>query len=117
MKSMQTNRVIIIGGGLGGLSAAINLKLAGYDTIIYEAKERVGGRANQIVRDGFQFDTGPSLLNYPWVFEDLFKRADRNLRDYVTLIPVDPSVSFQWRDGNRLALSSNMQRLLEEFDR
>ena len=67
---------VIIGGGMGGLSAAIYLRLAGYEVTIYEANERVGGRANLIERDGFRFDTGPSLLNYPWVFERLLRRRD-----------------------------------------
>jgi phytoene desaturase len=109
--------VIIVGGGLGGLSAAIHLRLAGYEVTLFEANERVGGRANRITRDGFTFDTGPTLLNYPWVFENLFRAAGRELRNYVTLLPVDPSVSFQWPDGTRFTLSSNLQNLLAECER
>jgi phytoene desaturase len=102
---------------MGGLSAAIYLRLAGYEVTIYEANERVGGRANRIERDGFLFDTGPSLLNYPWVFERLFEAAGRRLGDYVKLLAVDPSVSFQWPDGRRLTLSSDVRRLLAECER
>src|SRR5499426_1656778 len=109
--------VIIIGGGIGGLSAAIYLRLAGFEVTIYEANESVGGRANLIERDGFRFDTGPSLLNYPWVFERLFEAAGRRLGDYVRLLAVDPSVSFQWPDGERLTLSSDVRRLLAECER
>src|SRR5215813_7056604 len=109
--------VIIIGAGLGGLSAAIHLRLAGWDVVMFEANDRVGGRANRIERDGFKFDTGPTLLNYPWVFEELFRAAGRELKDYVTLLPVDPSVSFRWPDGTRFTLSSNLQRLLDECER
>lgn len=109
--------VIIVGGGLGGLSAAIHLRLAGYRVTLFEANDRVGGRANIIQRDGFTFDTGPSLLNYPWVFEELFQAAGRNFHDYVKLIPVDPSVSFQWPNGTNFTLSSNLQNLLNECDR
>ena len=102
---------------MGGLSASIHLRLAGHAVTMFESNERVGGRANLIQKDGFSFDTGPSLLNYPWVFEDLFRSAGRELRDYVTLLPVDPSVQFRWPDGTHLKLSSDLKTLLAECAR
>ncbi|HVF44308.1 MAG TPA: phytoene desaturase family protein [Pyrinomonadaceae bacterium] len=117
MSTHKGRRVIIVGGGLGGLSAGVHLRLAGFDVAIYEAGGRVGGRANLIERGGFRFDTGPSLLNYPWVFEQLFAAAGRRLQDYVRLLPVEPSVVFRWEDGTRLALSSDLQHFLGECER
>jgi phytoene desaturase len=117
MSGKREKHVLIVGGGLGGLSAAIHLRLAGFRVSVYEANGRVGGRANLIERDGFRFDTGPSLLNYPWVFEKLFAAAGRNLHDYVHLLPVEPSVSFQWADGTRFTLSSDLRKFLEECER
>jgi phytoene desaturase len=110
-------RVIVVGAGIGGLCAAVHLRLAGFDVTVLEANEEVGGRANVIRRDGFTFDTGPTLLNYPWVFRELFSAAGRSLDDYIELIPVDPSVRFQWDDGTHLTLSSDLSRLLEELER
>ena len=108
--------VAIIGAGLGGLSAAIHLRLRGYDVTVFEGQERPGGRANRVEQRGFTFDTGPSLLNYPWVFEELFAAAGKRLEDYVQLLPVDPSVAYQWPDGARLELTSQYDRLLANLE-
>lgn len=117
MNPVAKQKVLIVGGGLGGLSAAIHLRLAGFRVTLLEAGARVGGRANLIERDGFRFDTGPSLLNYPWVFEQLFAAAGRDFRDYVRLLPVDPSITFRWDDGTRFTLSSDLQKFLAECER
>lgn len=109
--------VCIVGAGFGGLSAAINLRLKGFDVTMYESNATVGGRANIISRDGFTFDTGPSLVNYPWVFEELFAAAGKKLSDYVTLLPVDPTVQFRWRNGTHFHLSSDVKTLLSECER
>lgn len=117
MIASENKKIIIIGGGLGGLSAGIHLRLAGFEVDLYEAGARVGGRANVIERDGFRFDTGPSLLNYPWVFEELFASAGRRLSDYVELLKVDPSITFRWSNGETFKLSSDASLFLSECER
>jgi phytoene desaturase len=99
------------------LSAGIHLRLAGFDVTLLEACARVGGRANVIEHGGFRFDTGPSLLNYPWVFEQLFAAAGRRLGDYVRLLPVDPSITFRWAGGEHFTLSSDVRSFLAECER
>lgn len=117
----STNRafrhVAVVGGGLGGLSAAIHLCLGGFEVTLYEANERVGGRASQITAEGFTFDTGPTLLNYPWVFEQLFGAAGYRLDEYVDLQPIDPSIRFYWPQGDHLQLTSSLTGLVREFER
>lgn len=121
MNSVERNNplphVAVIGAGLGGLSAAIHLRIRGFEVTIYEANDQVGGRAGQLVADGFTFDTGPTLLNYPWVFEELFHAAGRELSDYVELIPIDPSIRYYWPDGQTLSLRTNLTELVREFER
>ncbi len=109
--------IVIVGGGIGGLCAAIRLRAAGCAVTLLEAGPRTGGRANLIEHDGFRFDTGPSLLNYPWVFEELFQSAGRRMSDYLTLLPVDPSIRFLWPDGAELSLSAQLPRLRAEVER
>ncbi|MDY7037359.1 MAG: phytoene desaturase family protein [Thermodesulfobacteriota bacterium] len=117
MANIKSKRVAVIGGGLGGLSTAIHLSLRGFKVTLFESNEKVGGRANQIKSDGFTFDTGPTLLNYPWVFDELFNTAGCRLEDFVDLIPVDPSILFLWPSGNNIQLTSNFTSLVKEFER
>lgn len=114
---MQNDRAIVVGGGVGGLSAGIYLALRGYRVSLFEANARVGGRANLIEFDGFKFDTGPSLLNYPWVFDELFKAAGTSLKQELDLIRVDPAIRFYWPDKETFQLSSDLTRLSEECRR
>jgi len=110
-------KIIIIGAGLGGLSAAIHLQHNGYDVIIFESNADAGGRANILRENGFSFDTGPTLLNYPFVFENLFSYAGKQFYDYISLLPVDPSVSFFWPDKTVFTLSSDIQFFIRECER
>ena len=114
---MQNDRAIVVGGGVGGLSVAIHLALRDYRVSIFESNSRVGGRANLLEFDGFKFDTGPSLLNYPWVFDDLFQAAGTSLAQELDLIRVDPAIKFYWPDKQTFQLSSDLTRLSQECRR
>tara|TARA_A100001037_G_scaffold3323_2_gene3174 strand:+ start:2644 stop:4116 length:1473 start_codon:yes stop_codon:yes gene_type:complete len=114
---MSKNLVVIIGAGVGGLSAAIHLASKGFQVTIFESRDTVGGRANVISSSGYRFDTGPSLLNYPWVFEELFETAGKDLHDELELIKVDPAVKFVWPDNTYLELSSDLHVLANELER
>ncbi|MDA0676474.1 MAG: phytoene desaturase family protein [Chloroflexi bacterium] len=114
---MQNDRAIVVGGGVGGLSVAIHLALRDYRVSIFESNSRVGGRANILEFDGFKFDTGPSLLNYPWVFDELFQAAGTSLAQELDLIRVDPAIKFYWPDKETFQLSSDLTCLSQECRR
>lgn len=116
MKS--TAKVAIIGAGIGGMSAAIQLAKAGLQVTIFEKNERLGGKLNLLETEGFKFDLGPSILTLPQVFRPLFEDDGCTLEDYVPMRRVDP----QWRnffeDGTVLDLwekTEDMRRELEKL--
>lgn len=92
-------RAVIVGGGIGGLSAAIHLAVAGAQVTLLEQNGAVGGKMSEISQDGFRWDSGPSVITMRPVFEALFQAAGRNLDDYFTLLPVDPLTRYFYPDG------------------
>ncbi len=91
--------VAVIGGGVGGLAAAIRLAVAGHPVTVFERNDQLGGKLGVHQRDGYSFDTGPSLVTMPAVFEELFALAGRRLADEVDLIGLDPQFRYRWPDG------------------
>lgn len=113
---MNDKRVaVVIGAGLGGLSAAIRLAARGWQVAVYDGSDYVGGKAGTMTRDGYRFDTGPSLVTMPGVFEDLFRVAGRDLADYVTLIPLPEVCRYFYPDGVSLSAWADEERFAREL--
>ncbi|MDD1605954.1 MAG: FAD-dependent oxidoreductase, partial [Methylococcaceae bacterium] len=90
---MKDKHIVVIGAGLGGLSAAISLATEGFSVDLLEKNDKVGGKLNILQKDGFTFDLGPSILTMPHIFQKLFEKAGRKMEDYVTIQTVEP----HWR--------------------
>lgn len=97
---------MIIGGGLGGLAVALRLQAAGWQATVCEAGPTFGGKMNTWESGGFHFDTGPSLITMPWVFQDVFAAAGGKLEEHVQLLPLDPVAEYRFDDGTRFAYTS-----------
>ena len=106
---------IVIGAGIGGLSAAIRLQIAGHQITILEKNAQAGGKMSEISRDGFRWDTGPSVITMRHVFEELFAAAGRRMEDYLTFLPVDPLTRYFYADGMQLDASSDLTRMAEQI--
>ena len=107
--------VAVIGAGIGGLSAAVRLAAAGKRVAVFEKNAAVGGKMSRLAQDGFQWDTGPSVITMRHVFEDLFAAAGRRLADYLTLLPVDPLTRYFYPDGTRLDATQDPQRMAAQI--
>ena len=101
MEAKHQARVAIVGSGFGGLAAGIRLQAAGAQTIMYEARDRPGGRAYVYQDQGFTFDAGPTVITAPHCLEELYEAGGERLSDHVTLDPVKPFYRLQWGDGTR----------------
>lgn len=112
-----SDRVIVVGAGLGGLAAAIRLAAAGRPVTLLEKNERVGGKLNLIEAQGYTFDTGPSLLTMPWVIEELFAAAGRRMGDYLQLEQVEPTCRYVWPDGTVFNAWQRLPQLVQEVER
>ena len=106
--SRPKKTVIVIGGGLGGLSSAISLAQRGYDVSLYEKNEHIGGKLNRLEQDGFGFDLGPSILTMPHVFERLFAGSGKRMQDYVQIIRLEQEWRSFFPDGTVLDLYGDL---------
>ena len=114
----RDQKVIVIGSGLGGLSAACVAAARGYSVTVVEKNDWIGGKAAVLEKDGFRFDMGPTILTVPSVLKRIFSEAGKQMEDYLELLPLDP----QWRcfftDQTCLDLVANLDQMktkLNEF--
>jgi len=94
-----SKKVIIIGAGFAGLSAAAFMAKAGWNVTVVEKNKTAGGRAQQLIAEGFTFDMGPSWYWMPDVFERFFEQFGKKVSDYYSLVRLDPSYRVYWESG------------------
>jgi phytoene desaturase len=114
----MSKRIVVIGGGLGGLAAACTLAARGNRVQLFEANASVGGKAAVLEQQGFRFDMGPTILTMPDVLRRVFAEAGRALDDYVPLTNLDPQWRCFFEDGSTLDLTADapaMNTALERF--
>ena len=111
---MNEKKIIVIGAGLGGLSAAISLKQAGYAVEIFEKNAQIGGKLNVLKERGYTFDLGPSIFTLPHIFERLFTRSGKRMSDYFTLRALRPHWRNFFADGITLDLFPEPEKMAAE---
>lgn len=111
-----TDDVIIVGAGLAGLSAAMHLAAAGRNVTILERESKPGGRAGRISDNGFEFDTGPTVLTMPDLIADAFDALGENMHDWLTLEPIDPLYRAFYQDGSVLDVHADTTKMCAEIE-
>jgi len=114
---MKSKTVAVVGAGLGGISAAISLRQAGYEVDLYEKNGQIGGKLNQLKAQGYTFDLGPSILTLPHLFERLFERSGKKMSEYIALSPLRPHWRTFFEDGTVINLDSDPETMDAEAER
>lgn len=104
------HRVLVVGGGVGGLAAAADLARQGLDVTLLERSPTVGGKLRQVAAGGFGIDAGPTVFTMRWVFEGLFGDSGVRLEDELTLRPVEVLARHAWGRGGVLDLYADTDR-------
>jgi phytoene desaturase len=108
-------RIVVVGAGLGGLSAAAHLSNRGHQVTVLERESVPGGRAGVLAQAGFELDTGPTALTMPEVLSATFAAAGSDLADFVRLHPVDPMYRAVFSDGSTLYIRRGREAMTEEI--
>lgn len=114
---LKKKKVLCVGAGFGGIAAALRLRAKGFDVQLIDRLPCLGGRAQVFKKDGFIFDGGPTVLTAPILFEELFQLFNKDMKDYVDIVPLDLWYRYQFEDGKTLDYGSDFTRLLNEIEK
>src|SRR6056300_449369 len=112
MKKIQT---LVVGGGFGGMAAALRAKAMGHDVTLIDRLELLGGRAQIITKNGYKHDTGPTVITAPFLFEELFNLFNENIKEYITFVPLEPWYRFYFHDSTTFDYSSSISKTKKEI--
>ncbi|NGP76511.1 phytoene desaturase [Balneolaceae bacterium YR4-1] len=112
---MNAKNIHVIGAGLGGLAISCLLASDGHRVTVFEKNDSPGGKINQVIADGFRFDTGPSLMTMPFVLKELFERCGFRAEDYINLKPVEPICRYFYQDGTVFTSYQDLDNTLDEL--
>jgi diapolycopene oxygenase len=113
----MSEKIGVIGAGLGGLAAACTLAARGHKVILFDKNPWLGGKAAQLESGGFRFDMGPTIVTVPSVLKRIFAEAGRKMEDYLHMIRLDPQWRCFFEGGSVLDLRQNPAQMASELDR
>lgn len=108
--------VVVIGAGIGGLATAARLALQGYQVTLVEKDARPGGRTSFLEKDGYRFDTGPTLFLMPEVFAETYAALGERMEDHLDLIRLDPTYRVHFQDGTTFDLTPDLHKMQTQLE-
>ncbi len=114
---MKNKKIVVIGSGFAGMSAAIHLANAGHQVTLLEKNDQTGGRARIWEKDGFTFDMGPSWYWMPEVFDSFFESFGKKTSSYYKLKRLDPAYRVYFKQGEQMDIPANLDALKAEFEK
>jgi len=113
----HTPSVIVVGAGLAGLAASVELAARGCRVTLIDRNTHAGGKMNLLEENGFRFDMGPTIITLPQVFTGIISRTGRNPADYVRIVDLDPQWRCHYEDGTVIDLRKNLDIMGAALDR
>jgi phytoene desaturase len=117
---MTTNKkALIIGSGFGGIASALRLKKIGFEVTLVERLDMLGGRARVFQKGGYRHDAGPTVITAPFLFEELFELYNKDLKDHLNFVPLDPWYRFYFHNGKTFDYRPSIDdtnKEIEKFD-
>ena len=107
----------VIGGGFGGIAAALRLRSRGADVTLYERLDALGGRAQVFKKNGYIHDAGPTVITAPYLFYELFELFGEKLDDYLEFRPLDPWYRFNFHDQTQFDYGPNREKMLSQIEK
>ncbi|HEY3291979.1 MAG TPA: phytoene desaturase family protein [Anaerolineae bacterium] len=108
--------VLVIGAGIGGIAIAGRLARQGHKVVVVEKNSASGGRTFRLERNGYTFDTGPTLFLMPDVFAETYEALGQHMSDHLDLVRIDPTYRVHFHDGTALNLSGDLQVMRQQLD-
>ncbi|WP_076364891.1 phytoene desaturase [Phaeovulum vinaykumarii] len=113
----SVSSAIVIGAGLGGLSAAMRLGAKGYRVTVLDRLDLPGGRGSSITRGGHRFDLGPTIVTVPQELRSLWKVCGRDFDKDVDLREINPFYEIRWPDGSKFTVTGSTEEMRAEVAR
>ncbi len=115
-EAVEMASAVVIGAGIGGISAAAQLARCGYQVTVTEKNEQPGGRCGCLLKAGHRFDTGATLFLMPKLYAQAFNDLGERMEDHLDLRRVDPSYLIHFKDGTALSLTSDQNSMQEQLE-